>query len=58
MGKIRDLFKKIGGIKATFHPRMGTIKNRNIKNLTKEIKKRLQENTEDYTRKILMTQTQ
>ena len=42
MGKIRDLFKKIGGIKATFHPRMGTIKNRNIKNLTKaeEIKKK------------------
>jgi len=42
MGKIRDLFKKIGGIKATFHLRMGTIKNRNIKNLTKaeEIKKK------------------
>ena len=45
MGKIRDLFKKIGGIKATFHLRMGTIKNRNIKNLTKaeEIKKKWQD---------------
>ena len=28
MGKTRDPFKKIGGIKGTFHARMSTIKNR------------------------------
>ena len=49
MGKTRDLFKKIGDIKATFHARMGTIKDRNRKDLTEaeEIKKRWQENTEE-----------
>ena len=31
MGKIRDLFKKIGDIKRTFHARMGMIKDRNSK---------------------------
>ena len=39
MGKTRDLFKKTGGIKGTFHARMDTIKNRDGKDLT-EIKKR------------------
>ena len=29
MGKTRDLFKKIRGIKGPFHARMGTIKDRN-----------------------------
>ena len=32
--KPRDLFKKIGNIKGTFHARMGTIKGRNGKNQT------------------------
>ena len=42
MGNIRDLFKKIGDIKETFHVRMGMIKERNRKDLTEadEIKKR------------------
>ena len=42
MGKTSDLFKKIGDAKATFHAKMGTIKDRNSKDLTKaeEIKKR------------------
>ena len=41
MGKTRDLFKKIRDIKATFHAKMGTIKERNYKNITDaEIKKR------------------
>jgi len=42
MGKSRDLFNKIGDTKGTFRAKMGTIKNRNIKNLTEteEIKKR------------------
>ena len=29
MGKTRDLFKKIRDTKATFHAKMGTIKDRN-----------------------------
>ena len=42
MENTRDLVKKIGDIKGTFHVRMGTIKDRNSKVLTeaKEIKKR------------------
>ena len=53
MGKMRDLFKKIGDIKGTFHARMGTIKDRNGKDLTdiEEIKKKLQEYTKNYTKK-------
>ena len=49
MGKTRDLFKKVGDIKRTFHARMGTIKDRNNKDLieAKEIKKRWQEHTEE-----------
>ena len=45
MGKTRGLFNKIGDIRGTFHARMGTIKNRSVKNLRKaeEIKKRWQE---------------
>ena len=44
-GKTRDLFKKIGNIKGIFHPKMGTIKDRNGKDLieAEEIKKRWQE---------------
>ena len=34
MEKTRDLFKKIGDIKGTFHAKMGTIKQRNSKDLT------------------------
>ena len=50
MGKTGDLFKKTGEIKEAFHARMGTIKDRNGKDLTeaKEIKKRQQEYTELY----------
>ena len=48
-GKTTDLFKKIGDIKGTFHARMGSIKDRNSKDLTetKEIRKRWQEHTEE-----------
>ena len=34
MGKTRDLFKKIGDIKGTFHAKMGSVKDRNSKDLT------------------------
>ena len=33
MGKTRDIFKKIGDTKVTFHAKMGTIKDRNGKDL-------------------------
>ena len=44
--KTRDLFKKTGAIKGTFHARMVMIKDRNGKDITEEIKKRWQEYTE------------
>ena len=53
MGKTRDLFRKIGDTKGTFHAKMGTIKDRNGKDLTEteEIKKRWQEYTEELYKK-------
>ena len=55
MGKTRDLFKKIRGTKATFHAKMGTIKDRNGMDLTEaeDIKKRWQEYTEELYKKDL-----
>ena len=54
-GKVRDLFKKIGDIKGTFHARMGTIKKKNSKDLTEaeKIKKRWQEHTAELYKKGL-----
>ena len=42
MEKTRDLFKKIRGTKGTFHAKMGSVKDRNDRDLTEaeEIKKR------------------
>ena len=34
MGKTRDLFKKTGDVKGTFHAKMGTVQDRNRKDLT------------------------
>ena len=50
MGKTRDLFKKIRDSKRTFHANLGTIKDRNGKDLieAEDIKKRWQEHTELY----------
>ena len=58
MGKTRDLFKKIRDTKGTFHAKMGSIKGRNGMDLTEteDIKKRWQKYTENYTKKIFMTQ--
>ena len=58
IGKTRDLVKKIGDTKGTFHVKMGTIKDKNSVNLTEaeDIKKRLQECTEELYRKGLQTQ--
>ena len=55
--KIRDLFKKIRDTKRTFHAKMGTIKDINSMDLTKQkILRRGNKNTQkNYTKKILMT---
>ena len=45
MGKSRDLFKKIRDTKGTFHAKMGSVKDRNGKDLT-----------ESELKKVLMTQ--
>ena len=49
MGKTRDLFKKIRGTKGIFHAEMGSIKDRNGRDLTEaeDIKKRWQEYIEE-----------
>ena len=48
LGNTRDLFKKTGDTKGTFHAKMGSIKDRNGKDLTEaeDIKNRWQEYTE------------
>ena len=55
MGKTRDLFKKIRDIKEIFHARMGTIKDKNGKDITEaeNIKKRWQEYTGKTVQKCL-----
>ena len=55
MGKTRDLIKKIRGTKGTFHAKMGSIKDRNVMDLTEaeDIKKRWQEYTEKLYEKEL-----
>ena len=59
MGKTKTLFKKIRDTKGIFHAKMGSIKDRNGTDLTEaeDIKKRQQEYTENYTKKIFMIQT-
>ena len=55
MGKTRDLFKKIEDTKGTFHAKMGSIKDRNGRDLTEaeDIKNRRQEYTEELYKKDL-----
>ena len=55
MGKTRDLFKKIRDTKGIFHAKMGSIKDRNCRDLTEaeDIKKRWQEYTEELYKKGL-----
>ena len=58
MENTRDLFKKIGDTKGTFHAKMGSIKDRNGMELTEaeDIKKRWQEYTEELYKNMIMTQ--
>ena len=54
-GQTRDLFKKIRDTKGTFHAKLGSIKDRNCRDLTETegIKKRRQEYTEELYKKDL-----
>ena len=58
MRKTRDLLKNTGDTKGTFHPKMGTRKDRNSKDLIEadEIKKRWQEYTDELFKKIFTNQ--
>ena len=55
MEKTRDLFKKIRDTKGTFHAKIGTIKDRNGKDLTEteDVKKKQKEYTEELYKKDL-----
>ena len=55
MGKTRDLFKKIRDTKGRVHAKMGSIKDRNGRDLTEaeDIKTRWQEYTEEPYKKDL-----
>ena len=58
MGKTSDLFKKIRDTKGTFHAKMGSIKDRNCMDLTKQkILRRGGKNIQkNCTKKVFMTQ--
>ena len=58
MRTTRDLFKKIRDTKGTFHAKMGSIKDRNGRDLTEaeDIKKTWQEYTEELYKKDLRDQ--
>ena len=55
MGKTRDLFKKSSDTKGAFHAKMGSIKDRNGRDLTEaeDTKKRWQEYTQELYKKDL-----
>ena len=55
MGKTRDLFKKIRDTKGIFHAKVGSIKDRNGRDLTEaeDIRKRGQEYTEEWYKRDL-----
>ena len=58
IGKTRALFKKVRDIKGTFHAKMGTIKDKNCRDLTEaEILRRGGKNTQkNCTKKVFTTQ--
>ena len=57
MGKTRDLFKKIQDTKGTFHAKMGSIKDRNGRDLTEaeELRRSGRSTQKNCTKKIFMT---
>ena len=58
MAKTRDLFKKIRDTKGIFHVKMGSIKDRNYRDITEaeDIKKRGKNTHKNYTKKLFTTQ--
>ena len=57
MGKTRDLFKKIRDTEGTFHAKMGTLKDRNSKNLieAERLRRDGKNKHKNCTKKVLMT---
>ena len=53
MGKTRDLFKKIRDTKGTFHAKMGSVKDRNGRDLTEaeDIKRGGKNTQKNYTKR-------
>ena len=58
MGKTRDLFKKIRDTKGTFHAKMGSVKDRNGRDLreAEDIRRGGKNTQKNYTKKIFKTQ--
>ena len=58
MGKTRELFKKIRDTKGTFHAKMGSVKDRNGRDLreAEDIRRGGKNTQKNYTKKIFMTQ--
>ena len=58
MGKTRDLFKKIRDTERIYHAKIGSIKNRNGRDLTEaeDIEKRSRVHRRTIKKKIFMTQ--
>ena len=58
MGKTRDVYKKIGDTRGTFHAKISIIKDKNGKDLTEaeDIKKRWEEYTEELYKIALKRQ--
>ena len=55
MGKTRDLFKKIGDTKGTFHAKMGSINDRNGMQKQKILRRGGKNTQKNCTKKIFMT---
>ena len=51
MGKTRDVFKKIRDTKGIFHANMGTIKDRNGRDLRKIVRRGGKDIQKNYTKK-------
>ena len=56
MGKTIDLFKKIRDTKGKFHAKIGTKRTEMAWNQKKKILRRGGKNTQNYVKKVLMTQ--
>ena len=58
MGMTRDLFKKTRDTKGTFHAKMGSIKDRDGRDLTEaeDIRRGSKNTQKNYTKKIFTTQ--